>query len=1493
MIRPLLTPMRSVLLLFIFCLLYGPSLFAQQNNLKTQAFEPQAVQQVTGHNNLRKLAKIYDKQLRDAQGQVTPTGDDAQLRRLFELEMLKDPATGQLPEDIRSKELAFAERMQQRVSEKAGRKNARVIDDWRPRGPYNVGGRTRALAIDLDNENVILAGGVSGGMWRSEDGGLTWNKTTGSSEIQSVTSIVQDRRPGFHNIWYYSTGERIGNSASGGGAFFGGNGIYKSVDGAHSWSILPVTSDNRPQSNTPFDLTFNLAVHPTTGDLYAATWNGIHRSTDGGTSFTQVITGGVDVWTDVMVTPGGVLYVTIDSDGVPSKGVFRSTDGTTWTGITPAGFPAIYGRMVLGYTPTDENIVYVFGDNPSVSGAGILWRYTHGAATPWTNLTGNLPAFGGSVGNLNTQGGYNLVVKVHPGNPNIVFLGGTNLYRSPNGFTSRTGMAWVGGYSPLNNVSIYPNQHPDHHALVFYPSNPAKALSGNDGGVQYTDDILATNAGTLPVLWTSRNNGYLTTQPYAISFITDATGEQLMAGHQDNGTWSTNSGSLTTPWEEEFGGDGSFNAYADQGLSRYVSSQTGNIYRLNYLSADDPAGDYVSFARITPAGASGFAFITPFILDPNNDNTMYLPAAGRIWRNDNLDAVPIFSNAPTSVNWTNLVNSQAATGNVTALAVSRMPANRLYYGTSTGLVYRIDNANIGDQPKTDISTGKGLPVGFVNCITVDPANADRVFVIFSSYNIRSIFYSNNGGSTWTDISSNLEETLAGTGAGPSVRWLAIEGNSDRYYAGTSTGLYSTVTLNGESTVWTRESESGMGNVVVPMVRTREDGFVAVATHGNGVYSGKFEVTPLPQPTLKVVNPIDDYEVFTNSPNTIIDISAVFQDTNGDPITYSLVNTNPGLLTATLNGTLLTVSYAANATGKGTIGIIATAGSESISEPFTVTVRDLEYVLYNQNTAILASRPSQLFTNFSALAQSADDFEVPAGQTWSIEKVFAQGVVNGAPVLNSVFVIIYKDTLGGPGNEVYNSGSILPASGTVNTNFDLVLPTPAALGSGKYWISVYARLAFVNSTQWFWRTTATVTGSQGKFKDPANLFGTGAINWTNQSAAFGGVPTDMLFTLFGKGTGIPAPAAPSNLNALYSSDVKFDLTWSDNSSTELGFIIERSTNGTTFTKRTTVGPNKSSYSDTDLFNPTLTYYYRTAAIGISDTSGYSNIDSVAIIPDAPLAKLATFVLPTFFFANWESSVGAKYYELDVSSDNFATFLPGYDGRVVTGNYILVYGTKYNKSYKYRLRAVNAGGESPNSNVIIVAPVKNLKLDAVCSDHPQTTRRWRITNPNPFAIEVQWAVHKTSQQGTLSAPPGQSYFVTNTVHGTNTVIITWRDDFYIPHIDVKGASKKQCTGFGNDVADARYGSEDEAIETDSPFIIDAWPNPSTDKFNIMIASPLEDEVEMEILGAKGERLFTTKTPSNIVVEVDATKYPAGFYIVKAKQLMFNKTLKLIKK
>ena len=107
------------------------------------------------------------------------------------------------------------------------------------------------------------------------------------------------------------------------------------------------------------------------------------------------------------------------------------------------------------------------------------------------------------------------------------------------------------------------------------------------------------------VEWTSLNNKYLTTQPYAVSYDPQANSNDVMAGFQDNSTWFTDSESIEKPWVDQLGGDGSFNAIADGGRTRYVSAQGGVVFRLNI----NEAGEEESFTRVQPAGASGFSFI--------------------------------------------------------------------------------------------------------------------------------------------------------------------------------------------------------------------------------------------------------------------------------------------------------------------------------------------------------------------------------------------------------------------------------------------------------------------------------------------------------------------------------------------------------------------------------------------------------------------------------------------------------------------------------------------------------------------------------------------------------------------------------------------------------------------------------------------------------------------------------------------------------------------
>jgi len=1110
----------NLFLLFGFLLSAGVQ--AQHKNVKSSHEDAPK----KGHA-LYKQSKIYDNQSGPTGEKKQRIADNALKRLEYEMSLIQNPYTKQIPESIKELEAQFSEKIKERnieieASKKSSETSAKSkYKRWASRGPGNVGGRTRALAIDRENENTIFAGGVSGGLWRSTNLGQNWEKITKNRRSPSITAIVQDPREHQNRTWYYASGERFGNSASAGGAFYTGSGIYKSKNNGRSWSPIRNSNDGLLDTITSLDIINSIAVHPSNGDLYAATFNGLFRFKKGkGRDVQEVLPSAFDSQTEVIITPYGKIYATVDIFGADNAGFYVSDDGEEFTNITPADIVPSFGRTVMTYDPSDENRIYFFSYNEADFSEAFLWRYQADAETleeQWVDLSANLPDnIGGTVGSLNLQGGYNMIIKVHPENPDLIFLGGTNLYRSTTGFTTPTGAeGWIGGYDTTNDVSIYPNQHPDQHNLVFLPSDPNRVLSSHDGGVSLTENI----SDSVRVEWASLNNKYLTTQPYAVSYDPTGKSNDVMAGFQDNSTWFTDSESLNQPWVDQFGGDGSYNAIADGGSTRYVSAQGGVVYRLNI----NEAGEEESFTRVQPAGAAGFRFIAPFILDPINDNIMYMPAGNTMWRNNDLDGIPLFSNAPTNVNWSELTQTATSdNSDITALDVSKYPvANRLYYGTASGMIFRMDNANIDDQEAIDISTGKGLPPGNVNNIYVDPKNPNRVLAVFSNYGIPSIFMTKNAGETWKDISGNLEENRDGSGNGPSVRWFAMNGNDNGYFVGTSTGLYFSYNLRGRNTYWSREPI--IGNGVVMQIKTRDDGFALAGVHGNGVYSANFFVRPRPQPSLSVAYLLPDISVPINTEPFEVDVADLFVSTKRRAnISIEFTNSNPELVTAVLNGDKIEITIAPEMEGSAAIGLIATSRKEQVSEGFTVNV--FEPAIYQQVDPAIGSAPSQQFPDFGGiLAQSADDFVIPEGSTWKVKSVVAYGVANNSPQLTDATVEIYTDNNGLPGNLVYSSGSITPSSKPENTTLELDLPEEIELESGSYWLSVYSNLAFgAEQQQWFWSTQANVIGNESSFKDTGVFL---QIDWIAKSLVFGGAPNDMIFQLFGKVETVGAEEEP--------------------------------------------------------------------------------------------------------------------------------------------------------------------------------------------------------------------------------------------------------------------------------------------------------------------------------------------------------------------------------
>ncbi len=913
------------------------------------------------------------------------------------------------------------------------------------KGPYNIGGRTRALAIDVTNEDIILAGGVSGGMWRSTDGGESWTKTTTPSQLHSVTCLAQDTRPGKTNIWYYGTGELVFNSATvRGNEDFRGDGIFKSTDGGKTWFTLSATSSNTPHIDDNFNYVWNIITDPTNREediVYAATWRGIHRSNNGGKTWEKVLgsslfssalfsspysdialvpvlstvlnkttsshhavkvsgtsqtnkdaltgldpapnltlytgEGSVNEYSydetshvltitnsiqndgsaaadnveiswylsDIsgITTPGyslslgntyllgsdviqgdldpgfyinktlsvnlryinelpeGAYYIIVVIDPVdiiatftkqitytmlPARssaiiatlgyggvhaGIWRSTGGIDWTNITPSNWPDVYNRNVIGIAPSNENVAYFLAETP---GYGYhnktrdtwhsLWKYKHltGSLGVWEDRSGNLLNYVNPLGDFDSQGGYDLVVKVKPDDENTVFIGGTNLYRSTDGFASSTNTEWIGGYYSYNH-------HEDQHALVFYPSNSQIMLSGHDGGISKTVNNLASD-----VSWASRNNGYITTQFYTVAVDQNSPGDPIIiGGMQDNGTailydlgdrW----------WADIDEGDGGFTAIDGIRKVLYTSSQKGQINRHVF-------NEYINFVydtRIDPIGGEDYLFITPFVLDPSDLNIMYLAEGERIWRNSDLAGIPADSDEKTNVNWAVLTNTAIPGAVITALGVTMLPRSRVYYGTSKGKIYRLDGANLGNPLPSEVTSGSFTLGAYVSCLAVDPNDGDRVMAVFSNYEVKSLFYTQDGGISWTDVSGNLEEHPDGTGNGPSTRWAVIHptrGITD-YFVGTSTGLYSTRQLNGANTQWVQEGQSTIGNVVVDMIDNRpSDGLVVVATHGNGVYSGYTNqgeiITSVEEETLTFPNTFTLHQNYPNpfNPTTTI------------------------------------------------------------------------------------------------------------------------------------------------------------------------------------------------------------------------------------------------------------------------------------------------------------------------------------------------------------------------------------------------------------------------------------------------------------------------------------------------------------------------------------------------------------------------------------------------------------------------------------------------
>jgi len=820
----------------------------------------------------------------------------------YEFNMLKDPFTGKIPYNIRQLELAAARNYPEKNYTNSGILSADNLNSYQPAGPTNIGGRTRALAYDkrfgIGTNQVILAGSVSGGIMRSSDGGNNWTRVSPEDDIHALTSLAQDPRTGFEDIWYAGGGEFIANSASATGAAYLGFGIWKSINNGLSWTkqnlavtdidgatILP--PGTLEVFDNPFDFVHRVTVNPANGHVYIAAHRRLIRSTNGGVNWNVVFTGTTPASSDngqmdIISTTGGKLYLGVNG-GFPDtakRGVFTSTNGTTWTRIAGGrtlnvdsvadwrGNDPANGsrRIIMALAPSNENLLYVTYENglqqdgPSAKPEVDMYKLdVTGGTNNWTNLSVNMPDFPGQMDGVDpfeTQDGYNLTLVIKPDDPNTVFLGGTSLFRSTNGFTSTATTAWIGGYNQdfATGLKIYPNSHPDFHNLAFKPNNNGvnpgylKAITANDGGLQTTENIMSTTPAINPVVWTMTPN-YQTLQYYHVAIDPTPGSNLFIGGAQDNGTW-VRINPPSNAHQRVISGDGAATAISgvtNNTINFFGTSQLGQIYRATS-----------AFTKITPTGLTPFPgmteafgeFVTYFKLDFDNPEDLYYVNFNRIFRTIGASTVTsgTFQELTGVGSTVNPQNPTAGTNiSIRTIELSRgtySPSHVLYIGTTNGKVYRLDdprNALPSASPANITPPGM---TGTVSDIAVNPNNDDEILVTVSNYNVPpnnviNIWWTNNAKSptpTWRNVEGNL--TL------PSIRSSMIVTKKDaannpvtEYYVGTSVGLYSSINVGPSGTIaWVREGGNILNYAVVTSLDYRpQDNVLLVGTHGNGMY----------------------------------------------------------------------------------------------------------------------------------------------------------------------------------------------------------------------------------------------------------------------------------------------------------------------------------------------------------------------------------------------------------------------------------------------------------------------------------------------------------------------------------------------------------------------------------------------------------------------------------------------------------------------------------
>jgi hypothetical protein len=670
---------------------------------------------------------------------------------------------------------------------------------WTSIGPTDINGRVTSIAIDPANNKRIFVTSV-GGIWRSFDTGRTWERVSDDFLATVFASIVVN-------------GSEV--VAGGGDPNYGGagDGIWRSTSNGDSGSWTKI-------SGTSFDnqTIYRLRVDPTNGDVYAATSNGVWIGTHSGGNLTFARLDGFDAGTndiavDFSVSPRTVYAGVVSASATYDLGIWKYSGTGPWqsrdTGIPTGSIQ----RIALALAASSPTTLYAkISRNTDGRLLGVYKTTTGGEApmsgTAWQLLSGAAVMDDSKFPNGNGYSWYNSMIEVDPTDPNRVYAGGMNIFRSTDGTnfsTIDTGTDTTWSYGP----------HSDQHAVAFDPTNSKIVWLGNDGGVDRTSDTSAAKWR-----WLDVSHGMVMTQFYRLTSQQGMTTLRT-GGSQDNGT-EVSFGNRT--WYQFGGCDGATVAVdgidpdtifgnCNGGLSEFVNPVPGWQAGPTTISWTSP---------VSP--------VDPLVTDPAIARSALAQGAAPTDSNGKRTGPPILLETTDGRTWTQANSSQPFTINQSISTIVIAPSSSFqtwYVGVSGGGSPIWVTTNGGGVWNTATT---GLPTDAPARIVVDATNANRAFAAF------------NGG-VWMTINGTDWHPINGSGttafpAGARAQSLAIDPNdAHTLYVATNVGvLRGTVSGSPADAAWTT-MDDGLpdGLNVTDIWAGRSSGLLTISSFGHGAY----------------------------------------------------------------------------------------------------------------------------------------------------------------------------------------------------------------------------------------------------------------------------------------------------------------------------------------------------------------------------------------------------------------------------------------------------------------------------------------------------------------------------------------------------------------------------------------------------------------------------------------------------------------------------------